>query len=341
MGRRCALGYAIGALVLASTSPAAQAASQCKLIRVADWPVRSTQGVAIVDAAINGQPIGVMLDTGSDTLILRSATDRLGLTRQQARGYRAFGIGGESHVEATLVEEFRIGQLARKDWRVMVAGERSAGSIDLILGEDFFGQLDVEFDLPHNAVRLFQPKDCEDTVLAYWATQGAGQVEIAPYYGTGNRIIVPVELNGRPLEAVLDSGAYASVLDESVAAQLGIKPDTPGVSFAGKGGGLGGKSVEFWIGPLRSFTIGNETISDTAIRFGDLWKDAKDVPIASHLPQKIGNTPALLLGADFLRAHRVLVAHSQRKLYFTYEGGPVFQPAMAAPAASQATPSPR
>jgi hypothetical protein len=34
----------------------------------------------------------------------------------------------------------------------------------------------------------------------------------------------------------------------------------------------------------------------------------------------------MLLGADFLRAHRVYVAHSQRRMYFTYEGGPVFQP---------------
>ena len=33
----------------------------------------------------------------------------------------------------------------------------------------------------------------------------------------------------------------------------------------------------------------------------------------------------MLLGADFLHAHRVLVAHSQRKIYFTYAGGPVFQ----------------
>jgi hypothetical protein len=28
--------------------------------------------------------------------------------------------------------------------------------------------------------------------------------------------------------------------------------------------------------------------------------------------------PSMLLGADFLRAHRVLVSHSQRKMYFTY-----------------------
>ena len=32
----------------------------------------------------------------------------------------------------------------------------------------------------------------------------------------------------------------------------------------------------------------------------------------------------MLLGADFLRAHRVLVAHSQRKVYFTFAGGRVF-----------------
>jgi hypothetical protein len=30
------------------------------------------------------------------------------------------------------------------------------------------------------------------------------------------------------------------------------------------------------------------------------------------------------MGADFLRAHRVLIARSQRKMYFTYAGGTVF-----------------
>ena len=34
--------------------------------------------------------------------------------------------------------------------------------------------------------------------------------------------------------------------------------------------------------------------------------------------------PDMLLGADFLRSHRVLMAISHRKLYFTYAGGRVF-----------------
>jgi hypothetical protein len=32
----------------------------------------------------------------------------------------------------------------------------------------------------------------------------------------------------------------------------------------------------------------------------------------------------VILGTDFLRAHRVLVSRSQRKVYFTYASGPVF-----------------
>jgi hypothetical protein len=45
----------------------------------------------------------------------------------------------------------------------------------------------------------------------------------------------------------------------------------------------------------------------------------------------------MLLGADFLRAHRTLVAHSQQRLYFTYVGGPVF---LAEPAAPRSAPRP-
>jgi len=31
-----------------------------------------------------------------------------------------------------------------------------------------------------------------------------------------------------------------------------------------------------------------------------------------------------VLGADFLKSHRVLFAMAQRRIYLSYEGGPVF-----------------
>jgi hypothetical protein len=33
----------------------------------------------------------------------------------------------------------------------------------------------------------------------------------------------------------------------------------------------------------------------------------------------------MIIGADFFMAHRIYVARSQGKIYFTYKGGPVFQ----------------
>src|SRR5262249_28008329 len=159
---RCALLLAVS-VVVGSTMPsnaASAEASNCKMVQIADFPIRQAHNRLIVDGAINGQKIGIMFDTGSTlTVIPRPAAIRLGLSRQRARG-RMFGIGGETDAESALVDEFKIGQSTRKGWRMMVAGEHEIGDdIAVILGEDFFHQADVEFDLAHSAVRLFQPKD--------------------------------------------------------------------------------------------------------------------------------------------------------------------------------------
>jgi len=62
-----------------------------------------------------------------------------------------------------------------------------------------------------------------------------------------------------------------------------------------------------WIAPISSFKIGGEEIHDTRLRIGDIGPDAD-----------------MLLGADFFLAHHIYVSNRQDKLYFTYNGGPVF-----------------
>jgi predicted aspartyl protease len=319
MGRNLLIVAA--AIGLAGASMAVAAASKCKLVRIEEWPVLQERDHLVVDGAINGQKTGIILDTGAmDSLILRSAAVRLGLDRRWLRGYLSYGVGGETEVETAYVEEFKIGQAARKGWWVMVAGERDfGGDAAFLLGEDFFQQADVEFDLAHHAVRLFQPKDCNGVSLAYWATDVVGEVEIDKIDGRRPWIVLTVRINGHPVKAMVDSGASSSLLDKRVAAGLGVTPETPGVVAGGRTIGLGKKSVDVWIGRFQSFAIGNETIKDTTIKFADLLAEVPgDVPEGARMPP-------MVLGIDFLRAHRVLVAHSQRKIYFTYAGGPVFQ----------------
>jgi len=118
-------------LVLAGAAHADVTA--CKMFKIADLPVRVVRNKLIADGTINGQKTGIVLDTGSMmTLILRPATDRLGLQRQEARGYRIFGIGGETKAESVLIDDFRIGACTGNPHTLIT--ERPAGSYSGVLG---------------------------------------------------------------------------------------------------------------------------------------------------------------------------------------------------------------
>ncbi|HEY5899207.1 MAG TPA: retroviral-like aspartic protease family protein [Burkholderiales bacterium] len=315
---------ALLALLLCTLATAAYPASSCKLARIAEWAVNGKSNRLIIDGAINGQKAGVLLDTGARySFIHRAAADRLGLTRQEARGYRAAGVGGETYVEYAVVDELKIGNATRKNWRVFVLGERDLGApYAFLLGHDFFEQADIEFDLANNAVRLFQPQDCSDVPLAYWSRTGVSEVKLETDHERPG-ILFKVSLNGTPLIANLDSGSSTSVVSRLVAANLGVTPEARDSYAIGKSGGIGASRVDAWIGAFESFAIGDETIRNPNIRFTNLEV------LQTHTGSRLADRRELremLLGLDFLRSHRVLIAHSQGKVYFTYVGGRVFAP---------------
>jgi predicted aspartyl protease len=311
------------------------AAGSCKFVRMAEWPVRLERNRVVVQGAINGQEIGILLDTGAGrSLIQRSAATRLGLTRRTAPGIRLFGIGGETYAETAVVEEFRIGQAVRKDWHVLVAGEQDVrANVGVIMGEDFLQNFDVEFDLAHSAVRLYQSTDCEGVSLAYWTPERAGELAME----TGPKVHLTVQINGQPIRALLDSGATASVLDASDAGRLGVTAESPGVMAGGCHIGVGKKPVDSWIGKFETFSIGNETVRNPTIHFSDLWRHTTYVETGTRLPRNPAGLAQMLLGADFLLTHRVLIAYGQRKVYFSYVGGTVF-PARPSKRCGEVTP---
>jgi clan AA aspartic protease (TIGR02281 family) len=318
---RLSAGIAIA--IACGASCAAEA--KCTLARIADWPVRMERGHLLVDGYINGQKVNIILDTGAGTtMMFRETAARLGLPVQEAKGVRIFGVGGESQVDVAFIEEIRLGDAVRTSWKVYVVGDKSIGA-DLLLSEEFFRNVDVEFDLAHNAVRLYQAKDCDGVPLAYWTTDAVESVDIEPMTIGQSLIELPVVINGRRIIAMLDSGAPNTIMEKGEAARVGVTPDTPGVIAAGKSRGIGRGSTETWVGTFQTFTIGNETFEDAEILFSDMFKDAKFMSVGSHIPTKVMSGISMLLGLDFLLGNRVMVAHSQRKLYFTPTGAPVFK----------------
>ena len=303
---RCMAALA-GSLALAAL---AQEPPKCKLEQVAEWPVRLQRNLPVIQGSINGKPIGILLDTGAAVSIITKAAAKAMDIPTRATGEMMGGVGGVSRVEMARVAELRIGDGKVENMRVRVAGERAIEGVDFILGSDFFQRVDLEIDYAKGVMRLFSPsRECKGVSLAFW-DRDAQQVPMKSEV----HVMVPLRVNGREVDAMVDSGASTSVVSRTLAAKLGITPDSPGSVATGCMAGVGADSVHSWLGMFDTVTIGGETIRDARLRVMDM----------DDMAHTRGTAPEVILGTDFLRAHHVLISRLQDKVYFSYAGGQVF-----------------
>jgi hypothetical protein len=75
-----------------------------------------------------------------------------------------------------------------------------------------------------------------------------------------------------------------------------------------------------------SFTFDQETAHNPTLGVADLFGNDKAASLGSRLKSDLEGTPDMLLGSDFFLSHRILISYSQRMVYLTYSGGPIFDP---------------
>lgn len=282
-------------------------AKGCAYQLLATLPVRYT-GPSLsltIEGMINGTPADMLVDTGAEaSMLTRTATERRGL-RLSPTGLRMIGIGGEASVYTTRVREFRAGPALLANSRVRVLGDHgTAPSFDAILSAQFLLQGDFEIALKDKEIRFFKPSNCKTAVLSYWDPDAV----VIPFALSFSGSINPqfkVTINRKELTAMIDSGASTTILTRRAAHKVGLRVDAPGVERLPDIGGIGRDFAARWHATLPTLQIGRETIENAEV--GVVDTDDLDID--------------LLLGADFLRSHRVLFAMSQRKLYFSYVGG--------------------
>jgi len=307
------------------------AAEPCKLGHMAELPVTMRNMRPLVHAAINGKDALFIADSGAFFSSLTPAgAKQFNLRPDTVWGMWADGVGGSSMVAITTVKTFRIFNMDLPNIPFYVLGNDVGSGAVGLLGQNVFRIGDVEYDLANGVINILRTRgDCSKSSLAYWANAGNlpySQIDVD--FATREKPHTTGEayVNGRRIRVMFDTGAWSSLLALDAARRAGVTPDSPGVRPGGMTSGIGHRLVPSWIGPFASFKIGDEEIRNTHLRFGDLQMRDTD----------------MLIGADFFLSHHILVASSQRKLYFTYNGGPVFNlttvpsDATAAPQALQA-----
>ena len=298
----------VAALTLGFILAGAPALAACKLSKIVELPVTMSGLRPIVTVGINGRDARLVADSGAfHSIISPGSAAEYGLKLTHAPyGMTIDGIGGDAEAWVSTVKTFTLAGYPIHNVEFLVGGSET-GSFG-VLGQNVLGLADVEYDLAGGAVRLWVAKGCEHKVLTYWAGDKPISVMDIADVSVERQTTGTAYVNGVKVRVTFDTGAGTSLLTLAAAARAGVKPSDPGVVYEGGTGGFGRRTVPTWIARFSSFKVGDEEIRNTRLRIGEIGLDGVD----------------MLLGADFFLSHRVYVANSQRRLFFTYNGGPVF-----------------
>lgn len=309
----CIAGLAL-ALALALLGCAPAAAGQCRIERFPAIAVTMKGLRPMVWAGINGHRARFFIDTGAFwSMLSPAAQTEYHLSEQMApEGFSVQGVNGSTIVDIATVGIFTFLKVPFHDMQFLVGGNDYPSGAVGALGENVLRMADVEYDFADGVMRFVKTRHCGDLPLAYWAEhQDIGVVDLEDTTAVHPQLVAHATVNGKRIRVLFDTGAPRSMLTLYGAKRIGITPSSPGVKLLGRfPGGIAQNWMKVWIAPVALFEIGGEKIEHTHLLIGQTrW---------------LGRGVDMFLGADFFLSHHIYVANSRHKLYFTYNGGPVF-----------------
>ncbi len=266
-------------------------AGECRLGLATDIPVRIQHNHLIAEALLNGRPTAMVVDTGASiTTLARSSADRLGLSLELLSGWTE-GIGGTQTAYGFDTRSYRIGRLHGGHFRLLAAdlGSVEDTGVDGLFGSDFLGAYDVDVDLRARKVSLFRsmgscPADRPRAALS-------GELYVVPMVAVAgdDRPIVDVQIGGKTLRALVDTGAPGSAIFRDSARRIGLDLQRLPADRRFHVGGIGPNRPDAVLHVLAPVTMGELTVSH--------------LPVAI-IDQRSIHDVDMLLGLDLLsRAH--------------------------------------
>ena len=325
------LAAAVSAAFIPSSLNAAECAPQ-KILAVVKMAIQQ-DGVPMAPVSIVGKPKHLIVATGGYlSLVFPAAVRELNLPRRTV-SVGVVGANGLSSNTAVLVSEFEIGGLRAQNVRLMMSPGQDIGDIPEgepagALGPDVLQNYDVDLDFPGGTLSLIDPNHCAGKVV-YWP---AAKVTIIPFRLNGSsHIVFPATVDGRRVDAVLDTSARFTTMNLTLAeGRFDIDVNAPDVQKLGEMQGKG-YTATIYGRQFKSLALGDIVINDPEIV---LMPDMMRAQIRSGPPtggliadtRQAAGLPDLRLGMSSLSDLRVYIAYKERKLYITPAAEGAVQP---------------
>ena len=299
------------AVVAACAVFPSMSAAACQVGVIADLKVTMRGTRPLVNAKINGGEVSLIADSGAFYSVLSEGTvAQFKLVTQPGNPYMyTTGIGGTQSITLTKVKTFTLADTPLPNVLFTVSDNEVGPGIAGLMGQNILGYADADYDLANGSIQLVRAKSCGDHAFVVWdISRTTSMMPMVETDGPFKRTVGEAFVNGKKVRVLFDTGASTSILSLDAARRAGIDPAGAGVTPGGVQRGIGRRMIPSWIAPVASFKIGDEEVRNTRLRIAEMALPNID----------------MLLGADFFLSHRVYVANSQHRIYFTYNGGPVF-----------------
>lgn len=247
-----------------------------------------------VPVEINNRPIEMELDTGAPTVFVgKNQLEGAGIRPPDGDAYGTTGGSSNSSLQNywLMPANLRVGPFTVKNASVKVVSNNYASPL---LGQAFLQFFDYTVDQSAHCIRFRRKGSASSTAAK------SGIAVPFMFQEAGNRIIVDVELNGKKLPMMLDTGNSActvSFMSVQQATSYGCKPPPDAAVGTHHGVSGSGRVLEY-----------------TAVRLKLGPIDKSNVRVSANMDSP-NDAEAPLLGHDFFEGWQYNIDLKERKLW--------------------------
>jgi predicted aspartyl protease len=279
-------------------------AENCQLVRVVSFDMLpSSMNVVVVQNFIGEHPVRMVVDTGGYVTALTEAkAQELGLPIVSRPTSTLSIFGGLRLTRFATFNDFRIGPFRAVTLSYpLVPNGFLPDDIDGLLAPDLLANYDLDFDFGARKLSLFLRDHCPGKV-GYWTRNIPSAIPIVRDE-EGVHISTRVQLDGKEIKALIDTGARRSVMSlETAQRRYDIADDDPRfVSARGPNGTTGARRFPFHL-----------------MSFGGVVVDNPDITLVPDSEARMGGSiPDLVLGFSILKHLHLYIAYGERMMYVT------------------------
>jgi predicted aspartyl protease len=256
-------------------------------------------GRVTIPVQLDGHDYRMMVDTGG---YINTVSEHV---VKEGGYYPMRGVGilrgmGTTRLDRALtIKDFIIGHSRGRNFEFYVDDFDSLLA-DGTLAPQVMGAYDVDFDFAHSKLNLIHPDHCPG-IVNYWSKVAPAVVPIEMVGVT--HIRVPVTIDGKEINAMLDTGAHTSFITMRAAKRyLGLDEKDPALKLRGNIP-INGMVSAVYNYPFQKLSFGDVQVSHPQIQIVEdrVWEDGRD----------------LLLGIGILRQLHLYIAYKEKKMYIT------------------------